>query len=416
MEGQLEYWGWEGSATKENEIAAFNEAYPNIKVTYKQLDNDPKYQQQLTPGLLSDSGPDVFMLPPGPSVAQYEPYAEDLTELATASLGEDWQIGDQPDRRRGVQQGRQTRCGTDWVPIAGAWLVNTTILGQLGLDVPTSDMTLDDLEAFCATVVAGGYRCLSLGGQAVSLPTTQFQSISDSIEPGAYVEALAGDREWTDDTLVTALGMMQTMFTKGIFQPGAVTAAPYPDLWTDFLNQKAAMTVLGTWTLNMYTVGGLASNLDSVGLPETSGFTVQLVPSPDLAGTGNQPELPTGPNSGDAINVKSESRAAAQAFVQWKNFSTSGQQYVANALLFVPAMSGVVPEGLELVDPDVQEPSLAQIYELASTSSSPATIQCADLSTAIYTALQEVATGTSVDDAAASLQAASAAIDRAACE
>ena len=415
MKGKLTYWGWQGSTSLPAEIAAFNKVYPNIKVTYKQLDNDPKYSQELTPGLLSNSGPDIFMLPPGVKVDTYKSYARDLVPLAKQQLGSDWK-----SKINSIAIDSYTRSGKlVAAPIGsqstGTWLVNVSMLKKLGLDVPSTSMSMDDLVAFCKTVDAAGKDCLSVGGQAVSLTGGQFESIAESVSPGKYSKAVAGTLPWTDPDLVKALKLTQQLYTNGVYQAGAVGAAPYPDIWQQFLQQKAAMTVLGTWTLGNYTKTGQKTDLEGNGLTANDGFTVELVPAPDLAGSGTVPQLSTSPGAGDAINVKTKNQAAAEAYIAWKDFSTSGQQFVANALVFLPAMIGVSPKGLDLIDPTVQESSLKSIFAASSKSHLSNVIPCADVATAVTDAMQQLGTGTSADTVAATLQSTSAGVDRKSC-
>lgn len=413
LKGEITYWGWQSTDLMPAEIEAFNKVYPNIKVNYE-LKVDPSNTQSLALALQSNSGPDLFFLPPGSAVSKFSQYTRDLTGLASDTLGSDWKskisslatsLYTVDDKLVAAATGSQTY---------GTWLVNKTVLDKLGLDVPASSMTMDQLVDFCKTVTAGGYQCLSLGGQAPTLTTGVFQQIAESIKPGVYEKAVAGDAKWTDPALVQALEVYQSLFTKQIFQPGAVTAAPYPDLWTQFMQQKAAMTVLGTWTLGNYTTDGLTTQLEANGLTAADSFVNVLIPQPDL-GLGNTPQLASSPASGDAINVKSKNLEAAEAYISWKDLSEEGQQFVANALLFQPSLLGVTPKGLTFVDPAVQTDSIESIFKAASTTTISSLVPCAPVATAIGDALQQVAVSQSPDAVAQTLETASAAVDRTTC-
>lgn len=90
LSATITYWSWRDKAEVDSEVAQFHKEYPNIKVVYKKLNNYPQDIQQLTAGLLSANGPDIFDL--GDSYyQQFLPYMYDLTPLAKQTLGTDWQ-------------------------------------------------------------------------------------------------------------------------------------------------------------------------------------------------------------------------------------------------------------------------------------------------------------------------------------
>ncbi len=411
--GEITYWGWQSTDLMPAEIKAFNKVYPNIKVNYE-LKVDPSNTQSLALGLQSSSGPDLFFLPPGSSVAKFSQYTRDLTGLAQDELGSGWKTKVSPLATSLFSDKGKLVAAATGSQTYGTWLVNKSILDKLGLDVPSSSMTMDQLTSFCKKVIAGGYQCLSLGGQAQTLTTGVFQEIAESIKPGVYEKAVAGTAKWTDPSLVKALTVYESLFTSNVLQAGAVAAAPYPDLWTQFMQQKAAMTVLGTWTLGNYTKDGLTTQLKANGRTESDSFVNVLIPQPDL-GLGNTPQLATSPASGDAINLKSKNLKAAEAYISWKDFSKAGQQFVANALLFQPSLLGVTPQGLDFVDPSVQKDSINGIFKAASTTTISSLVPCASVASAIGNALQQAGVGQSADSVAAGLETASAAVDRTTC-
>lgn len=413
--GSLNYWGWQSAASIKQEIAEFNKVYPNIKVTYKQLDNAPKYNQELTPGLLSNSGPDIFMLPTGPTVDTYKPYAKDLTALAKQELGDSWKSKLSPLGVSSFTRDGKLVAAATGGQSTGTWLVNKTLLDKLGLKVPTTALTLEELKSFCKTVTASGAECLSLGGQVPLLIISQFHVIADSVAPGKYAKAVEGKIKWTDPDLEKAFTIMKSMFDDGIFQAGAAGAAPYPDVWQNFLKQKAAMTYLGTWSLTTYDKKLFAGNLTDAGLSADAGFTAQLIPAPDLNAGKVTTLLPT-LVVGDAVNAKAKNAAPAEAYVAWKDFSKGGQQVVANSLINIPSLIGITPNGLDFVDSSIQKQSLSDLYKASQTSTESDVIDCPDMSTALNDALQKLGTGASVSSAVSGLDSASSQIDTATCK
>ena len=82
--GQITWWGWTPDETPAQAyIKAFNQKYPNIKVTYKKLTIDG-YNAALRPALASSVGPDVFDVAPGAANGPVGIYGVNAVDLAPA--------------------------------------------------------------------------------------------------------------------------------------------------------------------------------------------------------------------------------------------------------------------------------------------------------------------------------------------
>ena len=63
--GEVVWWGWTpGSPVNEEYIAAFNEEYPDIEVTWRQVPID-QYDAAIRPALATGSGLDVYQMSAG---------------------------------------------------------------------------------------------------------------------------------------------------------------------------------------------------------------------------------------------------------------------------------------------------------------------------------------------------------------
>src|SRR6476620_8689061 len=82
--GSIDWWGWTpDDAPAQTYIKAFNQVYPNIKVTYKKLTIDG-YDAALRPALASSVGPDVFDVAPGAANGSVNVYGVNAVDMTPA--------------------------------------------------------------------------------------------------------------------------------------------------------------------------------------------------------------------------------------------------------------------------------------------------------------------------------------------
>ena len=97
-----------GSPVNEEYIAAFNEDYPNINVTWHQT-AIADYDAAVRPALATGSGLDVYQMSAGSAnggVAVFGTSAIDLTPAVEQALGPDWKRPAVADRCRRADRGR----------------------------------------------------------------------------------------------------------------------------------------------------------------------------------------------------------------------------------------------------------------------------------------------------------------------
>ncbi|WKK70981.1 ABC transporter substrate-binding protein [Rathayibacter oskolensis] len=122
----------------ERYIAAFNEEYPDIEVTYKNFEN-VDFRTTITPALDSGKGPDVFDLSPaGGSPDLWGPYAIDLAPVAEEALGSDFEskLGDGYVEQLTDSEGRLVSLPLGGMAAGFLWY-NQDLLTQAGAEVPT---------------------------------------------------------------------------------------------------------------------------------------------------------------------------------------------------------------------------------------------------------------------------------------
>jgi raffinose/stachyose/melibiose transport system substrate-binding protein len=404
MTGEVSWWGWApGPTIAPIYIKAFNEAYPNVKVTYKHFDYSG-YSAALRTGVTSPSGPDIYNLQPGTITQAYGRFAADLTPAAQDALGTGWKDKLAPIGTESFTQNNRLLGLSIGSGAAGTLLINQSMFDKWGLKAPT---TLDEWVQTCRTIEAKGTTCFVQGAKDEWINQDMIQSIANSIAPGKFRQAVDGKIPWTDPDLVQALTVFKTLFSNGVMQPGAVGIQQYPDAMNRFLAGKAAMIMQGSWEASQYDKDHLIASIKAAGVSNPTAFTALLIPFPDVAGKGNASPLFADADFGLAVREQSKNKTAATAFAAWLTTSTAGQKLVADQFVQVPALKGVTPEMSGLVDPATQADSLKKILADVSAATEHRQIASSDLVTALGDAASAIATGKrSPQDAAADLQKA----------
>ena len=409
--GSITWWGWTptDTATAKNYIAAFNQKYPNIKVTFK-LVGITNYEAALRPALASGQGPDVFDLQPGAYVTEFKSFAEDLTPVAQQALGPDWKSKVDPIGISGLTaDGKLTGLSAGSV-FAGTLWINEDIFAQYQLSPPT---TLPEWEHVCQVLRAGGTGCFVQGAAQEGFDQDTLQSIANSVQPGLWTKASTGDARWSDPGIVKTLSIWKQLFTSGIMQQGAAGYQQYPDANNDFLTGKYGMIMMGTWYTQYAAQKPMTAALSAAGVAGAKPFPILPIAFPDVAGNGNRSEMYGDSDFGLAVSTRSAQRAAAETFVKWLTTTQPGQQVIADQLDDIPALRSVQPDfaSIALVDPQRQATPVRELMTKSATVTEPReSLLGADLQTAILAAATSVATGQATPEAAANtLQSAAVA-------
>lgn len=413
--GNITWWGWTPTAQVADQyIKAFNAVYPKIHVTYKML-TIAGYNAALRPALASTVGPDVFDVAPGAANGSVETYAPDAVDLKPATvkaLGSDWQSKLAPIGTSSLTVDGKLAALSVGAVYPGMIWINSNLFSQYHVSPPT---TLAQWASDCAVFKAHGIGCFVQGVGQAAFNEDTVQAISDSIQPGVYAKAIAGQTPWTNPVIVKALTIWGQMFHDGIIEPGALGLQQYPDANNDFMSGKDAMIMMGTWYMQYSTVPGMTAAISAAGIANPKPFPALAIPFPDVAGTGNTGfHLYGDSDFGLAVNARSSHQAAATTFAVWLGTSKAGQQTVANALDDVAALKGIQPvwSAVPLVDPSAQRPVLSKLIQMAATVTEPRlATQSTTLQTAIQNATTTVAAGSATPaKAAATLQAAAASL------
>ncbi len=406
--GSITWWGFTPQPTSATQyIKAFNEKYPKIKVTFKQIAID-QYDAAIRPALASRVGPDVYDVAPGggiASVALYGKNAVDLTDAVKGSLGSDWKSKVAPIGINSLTQQGKLKALSVGSTFGGNLWINKDIFDKYGLKAPT---TLDEWANVCKVLKSHDQGCFVQGVGQVAFDQDTLQSIADSVKPGFWTSASKGDAKWDDSAMVQALTIWKQMFSNGIMPDGALGLQQYPDASNAFLGGKYDMVQMGTWYMQYATQDGAATAVGASGVSGAKPFNMVSIPFPDVAGKGNPSQMYGDSDYGLSVNAKSKNQAAAKTFVTWLTTSKQGQQLVANVLNDIPALKGIQPEwdSIKLVNQADQQPNLQELITTTGKVSEPRlSLVSSKLQEAIGVAATTVAAGqASPADAAKTLQ------------
>ncbi len=245
--GEIVWWGYTpGSPVNEQYIAAFNEDYPDIKVTWKQTSIDD-YDAAIRPALGNNTGLDVYQMSAGSAnggVSVFGGSAIDLTPAVEQALGSDWKDKLSPTGVNALTVDGQLKALAAGAVFSGTIWINQDLFDEYGLTAPTD---WDSWKNVCQTFEANDITCFVQGAGQGAFNIDTVHAIADNVSPGTFVKATRGEVPWTDASLVEAFGLWKKLFDEGIMQPGALGMMQYPEANNEFMSQKAAMVMMGTW-------------------------------------------------------------------------------------------------------------------------------------------------------------------------
>lgn len=406
--GNITWWGWTpDAANAASLIAAFNQKYPDIHVTFVSKPIDT-YDSVLGPAITSSEGPDVFNVAPGSAnggVETFQAGAIDLGPAVAKALGPDWKTKLATAGVEGLAVGDKVVGLSAGAVYSGSIWINKDIFDKHGLKAPT---TLAEWKNVSAKLAAAGQGGFVQGAGQWAFDMDTFEAIMQNVAPGMYVDASLGKAKYDSPEFVKGMEIWKSLFDDKIMQAGAVGLQQYPDANNAFMSGQYAMVMMGSWYTQYTVKDTMVTAMKAAGVSDPKPFTMVPIQFPDVAGTGHVGKMFGDADYGLAVSGKSGHQAAATTFALWLTTSGEGQQAVANTLNDIPSLKGVQPQWdhIQLVNPSAQLKTLQDYTNTASSADQPrfASIS-ADLNTAFRDALIGVATGkVSIKDALANLQ------------
>lgn len=329
-------------------IAEFASEHPDLFVEVEALPNE-QYKDKITVLAASNSLPDVGFtwaagyMTPFVQAKQFAPL-DDL--LARDGLRDQFVSGTlQAFSVDGVTYGMPLELNI--API----FYNKRIFARYGLEVPT---TYDEFIHVVTTLRRNGVTPIALGNGERWTGSLWYMYLADRFAgPEVVNDAINGRIPFTHPGLVRAAAEVQRLVQLDAFSLG-YNALSNAEAKAEFLNEEAAMWLIGSWELPQFTTDETVSKefRDSIGF-----FRFPTVPG----GAGKDTGWVGGPGVALFVNANSRAKDKAEAFAkyfveQW------GQRAVAEA--------GVIPG--TIVDTsrvDLPDMYLDVLDELAAASS-----------------------------------------------
>ena len=400
----LVWWGWTpGSPVNESFIAAFNEEYPDINITWKQIAIDD-YDATIKPALAYGEGVDIFQCSAGSANGGIEVFsgqAIDLTDAVIEALGEDYADKlSETSLNTMTVNGELKALGVGTVYAGNIW-INKDLFDKYEVAIPTN---MEEWKTAVQTFEENGIIGFVQGAGQGAFNIDTFHAICDNVNPGEFTRALRGEAEFTDETFITALELWKSLFDEGIMQPGALGIQQYPEANNLFLSQQAAMVMMGYWYTMNTLPDTMRANMESASSTDDP-FTMIPINFPDLAGTGNVGYMFADIDYSTAVCSTGANIEDATKFALWLGTSEKGQQLIADSLNVIPVLKIATPNWDEvvLVNPEAQNEAVKAYLENAmSNADNPRFGEIsADLNQAMMDVLAGVASDTmSVEEAA----------------
>ena len=393
----LVWWGWTpGSPVNESFIEAFNEEYPDINITWKQVAIDD-YDATIKPALAYGEGVDLFECSAGSANGGIEVFAGqaiDLTDAVKEALGDDYADKlSETSLNTMTVDGELKALGVGTVYAGNLW-INKDLFDKYDVAIPTN---MEEWKTAVKTFEDNGLIGFVQGAGQGAFNMDTWHAICDNVKPGEFTKALRGEAEFTDETFVTALDLWKSLFDEGIMQPGALGLQQYPEANNLFLSQQAAMVMMGSWYTMNTLPDTMRANMESASSTDDP-FTMIPINFPDLAGTGNVGTMFADIDYATAVCATGADVDAATKFALWLGTSEKGQQLVADSLNVIPVLKSATPnwDEVELVNPEAQNDAVKAYLENAMNNADNPRFGeiSADLNQAMMDVLAGVASGT----------------------
>jgi raffinose/stachyose/melibiose transport system substrate-binding protein len=308
------YHQWDPSSPEgpiwDETIAAFNKAYPNVKIDVEFASGEP-YHQKLQAMAVSGQLPDVMFLYAGKRTGYVTArgLVKDLRPFLGAKIKDYLPAAMMPQGPKGeiyeLPQG---------IDVAHVMYVNKKLQAQLGLKDPTS---FEDLLAQGKKIRAAGYTPISMGNKDPwVLGTFMLSELADRYGGTAWFDkAMAGKgASFKDPPFVKALTDIQTLADSKMFSTG-MNQLTYSQGFEEFMQGKAVYTVNGGWrvpTITQMKSAAEQADIAMISWPEVKG---QVSAKGSTIAT---------PGNGFGMNAKLEGNQAAAAWAFIEFFSGEG--------------------------------------------------------------------------------------------
>lgn len=333
-------WSWTPvTPTMQAMIAAIEKAHPDI-VVKATIQPHPVYSVSLQAAAGSGNLPDIIGLSPGAETQAYRPHLVNLTPVAESLWGKDWEshyphalltearFGNPPGDNNFYALPQEAQLNNLWYYIPA--------FKKAGIAAPPK--TLAELETDAVKLSKAGYMPFYQGAGTGVFDVWTYLMIALQTAPKDVLPAEQGQPVWNNPGMVQAARVWKDLFTKQVFQPGALSALQYPTGANLFAAGRVGMIALGSWWLQ-------ETGLSQVpGLKTMSDYGTFSFPAVKAGGSPTPPF--GGVDFGWGITDKaaaSPAVLAASKIVLKEFISGVGEQVALNQMNDLPAFNGVKP-------------------------------------------------------------------------
>jgi raffinose/stachyose/melibiose transport system substrate-binding protein len=320
-------WRTEDIAQWEAIIAAFNEAYPDIKVTFEPTLNT-EYDAQLLAALEAGTGPDIITCRPfDASLSLYEKgFLSAITDWPELDA-----FGDVA-RSGWISDDGEAYC----VPMASVmhgFFYNVDMFEENGWEEPE---TVDEFMALLEAIKEAGITPLALGSKdGWTVHTMGFHNVGPNWWNGeeGRLALIAGDVELTDPMFVEP---MEFVYSWEPYMPEGHEAIGYADTQQLFPFEQAAIFPTGSWEIPIFQ--------------DTAEFELGLF-KPPVPEEGQDCYVCDHVDIAMGMNPDTEYPEAAEIFLKW----VAGPEFAQLYTNMQPGFFSLSDHEIEIEDPLAQE-------------------------------------------------------------
>jgi len=271
-------------------IESFQAMYPYVTVEHKGISNE-EWEETLRTAMLGGEPPDMFIVESRAETMEYVE-ADLLYDLTS------W-YDERADRFipgydfNTVIDGKRYAIPYSILHVNLIWY-NKALLEASGVD-GSAIGTWDDLMSACEALKSDGIPCFQMGAGSL-WPAGHFVYflVQQSLTEEDWLKLATGEKSWTDEDVVAALGNLEEMYTAGYFQSGV--AADTRDVsQAAFFNGEGGFFSAGSW--HLYQLG-------AEGVPPD--FEFNFIPFPDFADSPVKDAVLSTSNEHWAVTNKTE--------------------------------------------------------------------------------------------------------------
>ncbi len=262
----------------ENALVEFQAMYPDVTLEVETLYDEP-YHQKATARVQSGDIPHVAYMWPGSRSSYFDPVETDIrpyinvNDYAPAAMTAQGPNGELYMLPTGLTN-------------TSVMYVNTAILNEYGLDMPT---TYADLVAMVAPLKAEGIDVISMANKDTWVMNSCLLGtlIGRYAGEGDWVsKAAAGEYSFAEGPFVQALEMINTMYADGVL-PATSIQTDYGTAASNFLSGKAAFLIDGDWRSGIFVDSETKEDLPIVADVEMISFPAIPGEKANMAGSAS---------------------------------------------------------------------------------------------------------------------------------